>query len=409
MTNIDKNKVTELAIFGGQPAFSDKLHVGKPNIGHRKSFLDRVNTILDSRWLTNNGISVREFERKIEKIVGVRHCIATCNGTLALQAAIRVLDMQGEVLLPSFTFIATAHALQLQGITPVFCDIDPSNCCIDAVQAERKITSRTSGIIGVDLWGNVCDVDSLSKLAGDHGLKLVFDAAHSFGCSSNGKMVGTFGDATIFSFHATKFVNAFEGGAVVTNNDEIAARVRQMINFGFTGIDQVAGLGMNAKMSEVSAAMGLTSLDSMNEFVSINRRNYNRYRRNLVRVPCLKLVHYNENELCNYQYIPVRLDSAKSRINRDDMIRILWEENVLVRRYFYPGCHRMEPYRTIQPQAGKDLAETEKLSSEIICFPTGQSVSINDIDKITQILELVMENAAEISKRLSREHSVQAV
>jgi len=222
-------------------------------------------------------------------------------------------------------------------------------------------------------------------------------------------MVGTFGDATVFSFHATKFVNAFEGGAVVTNNDAIAAKLRRIINFGFTGIDQVTGVGMNAKMSEVSAAMGLTSLESMQEFISINRRNYNRYRSNLDGVPGFSLVQYNEKDARNYQYVPVRFNSEKSKISRDDLIKILWKENVLVRRYFYPGCHRMEPYRTIQPQATKDLAETEQLSREIICFPTGQSVSINDIDRMTEIVRLVVENAGEITKRLSQEQVDRAV
>jgi dTDP-4-amino-4,6-dideoxygalactose transaminase len=409
MMTTGKNTVTDLAIFGGRPAFSDKLHVGKPNIGDRKRFLDRVNAILDSRWLTNNGASVQEFEREIEKQVGVRHCIATCNGTLGMQAVIRVLELHGEVLVPSFTFIATAHSLSLEGVTPVFCDIEPETCCIDPIKAEKKITPRTSGIIGVDLWGNVCNVDSLSEIARSHKLKLVFDAAHSFGSSCNGNMVGTFGDATVFSFHATKFVNAFEGGAVVTNNDAIAAKLRRIINFGFTGIDQVTGVGMNAKMSEVSAAMGLTSLESMQEFISINRRNYNRYRSNLDGVPGFSLVQYNEKDARNYQYVPVRFNSEKSKISRDDLIKILWKENVLVRRYFYPGCHRMEPYRTIQPQASKDLAETEQLSREIICFPTGQSVSINDIDRMTEIVRLAVENAGEITKRLSQEQVDRAV
>lgn len=402
MEMMAKKNVDDLAILGGTPAFTRQRYVGQPNVGDRGKLIARINAILDSGWLTNNGICVQQFEHEIARRVGVRHCIAMCNATQALVTTIRALGMQGEVLLPSFTFVATAHALQWQGITPVFCDIEADTCCIDPERVERMITPLSSGIIGVDLWGNVCNVDALSDIARRHKLRLLFDSAHAFGCSSNGIMVGKFGDATIFSFHATKFVNAFEGGAVVTDSDALARELRLMINFGFTGVDRVEGIGLNAKMCEVSAAMGLTSLESAEDIISINYRNYMRYRNNLADIPGLKLVFFGEKEQRNYQYVPVRNNRALTGIHRDDLVKVLWKENILARRYFHPGCHQMEPYRTLYPDAGSVLPETRRLADEIICFPTGQSVSLNDIDRICEVVHVAIENAEKVRQSMSR-------
>src|SRR4051812_4372003 len=218
----------ELAVLGGSPAFVDPLHVGRPNIGDRTRLMGRIEEILDRKWLTNRGPNVIEFEKRVADFVNVRHCIAMCNATVGLEIAIRAAGLQGEVLVPSYTFIATAHALQWQEITPVFCDIDPATHNIDPKQVERMITPRTTGIIGVHVWGRPCDIDALQSIADKHKLTLMFDAAHAFNCSYKGRMVGSFGLAEVFSFHATKFLNTFEGGAVVTDDDELAQRVRLM-------------------------------------------------------------------------------------------------------------------------------------------------------------------------------------
>ncbi|MBV9268734.1 MAG: aminotransferase class I/II-fold pyridoxal phosphate-dependent enzyme, partial [Acidobacteriaceae bacterium] len=258
-----KTRLSELAILGGKPAFDAPLHVGRPNIGDRERLLARINDMLDRRWLSNNGPFVNEFEEKLKSYLGVRHCIPMCNGTVALEIAIRALGLKGEVIVPSFTFIATAHALQWQEITPVFCDLDPRTHTIDPAQVQRLITPRTTGIIGVHVWGKVCDVESLCEIARRRKLALMFDASHALGCSWRGTMVGNFGSAEVFSFHATKFLNTFEGGAIATNDDELAAKIRLMKNFGFRGYDNVEYIGTNGKMTEISAAMGLTGLESL--------------------------------------------------------------------------------------------------------------------------------------------------
>lgn len=404
-----KQCLTDLAIFGGEPAFQEKLHVGRPNIGDRQRLLDRINDLLDRRWLTNNGPFVQELEQRIADLLGVKHCIAMCNGTVALEIAIRAIGLTGEVIMPAFTFIATAHALQWQEITPIFCDIDPSTHNIDPCRVEEMTTPRTSGIIGVHLWGRPCDVDALSEVAHDHDLRLLFDAAHGFGCSYKGRMIGNFGGVEVFSFHATKFFNTFEGGAVVTNDDELAARVRLMKNFGFAGYDNVIYIGTNGKMNEVSAAMGLTGLESLDEFIAVNYRNYKEYERQLEGMLGVQLVTHDETEKRNYQYIILEIDEAVTHVSRDQLVEILHAENVLARRYFYPGCHQMEPYRSHFPHAGLLLPETEKLVNRVLSLPTGTAVGTDEIGKVCQIVRFAVEHGAEIGSRLSRTQQVKEI
>lgn len=397
-----KKNINELAILNGTPAFSQQLHVGRPNIGNRQRLIERIEDALERRWLTNRGPYVREFEEKIAQVVGVKHCIAMCNATVALEIAIRALGLRGEVIVPSFTFVATAHALQWQEITPVFCDVDPLTHNIDPERIEDMITPRTTGIIGVHVWGRSCNIDALTEISQRRNLKLLFDAAHAFDCSYQGKMIGNFGNAEVFSFHATKFFNTFEGGAVVTNDDELANRIRLMQNFGFAGTDKVIYVGTNGKMNEISAAMGLTSLESLEEFVEINYQNYKLYQQALMGVPGVSLINYDEQEKCNYQYVILEINETTSGINRDQIAEILWAENVLARRYFYPGCHQMEPYRSYFPNAGLLLPETNKLSQKVLSLPTGTAVGTNEINIISQLIQTVVSHSSEIRSRIAK-------
>ena len=390
----------KLALFGASPAFDTPLHVGRPNLGDRARLDARIDEMFERRWLSNNGPFVQEFEERLQEITGAEHCIAMCNGTIALEVVVRALGLSGEVIVPSFTFVATAHALRWHGITPVFADADPDTHNLDPAAVEPLITPRTTAIVGVHLWGRGCDTDALEALARRHDLRLVFDAAHAFGASHDGRMIGRFGDAEIFSFHATKFVNAFEGGAVATDDAALAERVRLMNNFGFAGQDNVRTLGTNGKMSEMSAAMGLTSLESMDEIVAANRRNYHAYRRALKDIPGLHVSPYDEEERCNYQYVIVEVDEETCGLSRDDLVEVLSAENVLARRYFYPGCHRMEPYCTEHPEVGERLPVTERLSNRLLALPTGTTVGQGDVKEIGHILSSAIEAAALIRRRL---------
>jgi len=398
-----KSNVEELAIWGAPPAFKRQLHVGRPNIGNRERLLERIGDLLDRRWLTNDGPFLQEFEKRLSERIGVKHCIAVCNATVGLEIAIKATGLTGEVIAPSFTFIATAHALEWQQIIPVFCDINPTTYNLDPSRVENLITKRTTGIIGVHLWGRPCDVEALADIARRHKLKLLFDAAHAFACSHNGQMIGSFGNAELFSFHATKFLNTFEGGAVVTNDDELARKIRLLRNFGFAGYDIVSSLGTNGKMSEVSAAMGLTSLESLEKFVAANYRNYREYRQRLADVPWISLLTFDEDEKCNYQYVVLEIDEHAMGITRDQLDDILWAENILSRRYFYPGCHRMEPYRTRYPQASLLLPETERLANKVLCLPTGTAMGSTEIKGICQLIQLIACESEAVKERMLKQ------
>lgn len=393
--------LSRLALFGGEPAFRQRLHVGRPNIPDPQVVLGRIADILESRVLTNDGPYLEEFEARIRELTGARHCVAVCNATVALEVATRALGMKGEVIVPSFTFIATAHALEWQGITPVFCDIDPETHNIDPESVEKLITPQTTGIIGVHLWGRPCDVARLTEIAHRHHLQLVFDAAHAFGCSYQGTPIGNFGNAEIFSFHATKFVNSFEGGAVVTNDEALADRVRLMKAFGFADDDEVIHVGTNGKMTEVCAAMGLASVEAMEGFIAVNRRNYYAYRELLAGLPGVHLFNYDESQRCTFPYIVLELNSEVAGIARDELKSVLVAENVLARRYFYPGCHRMEPYRSQPRNKGLNLPHTETLCSRVLCLPTGTSIGPEEIGKICDVIRLALVNSSAVRDKLS--------
>lgn len=360
--------------------------------------MEQIEGLIERRWFTNDGPLVREFEKRICKITGAKHCVTMCNATVALEIAIRALGFRGEVIIPSYTFIATAHALQWQEITPVFADIDAATLNIDPGCIERLITPRTTGIIGVHLWGRPCNIKDVEAIGRRHSLKVMYDAAHAFGCSDGVRMVGNFGECEVLSFHATKFINSFEGGAVVTNNTELAEKLRFMRNFGFSGYDRVSYIGINGKMSEVCAAMGLTSLESMEDIIQINLKNYEEYRTRLEEVAGLSLIDYTSVGKRNFHYVVVQVDPSVSALNRDELVEVLHAENVLARKYFWPGCHRMQPYQALFPNAYLLLPNTERCAAQIMVLPTGQCVSLEDIAAICDVIKTALAQADSLKR-----------
>jgi dTDP-4-amino-4,6-dideoxygalactose transaminase len=381
----------DLSINGAAPAFGEPLHVGRPNIGNRETFLKYVDDIFERRWLSNNGPMVQLLERRIADYHGVRHCVAMCNGTVALEIAIRALGLEGEVIVPSYTFIATAHALHWQAITPVFADIDPATHTLDPAAVRRMITPRTTGIIGVHLWGRGAPAEALQEIADGHGLKLLFDAAHAFGCSHHGTMIGNFGACEVLSFHATKFFNTFEGGAVVTNDDELAETMRLMRNFGFSGLDNVIHPGTNGKMIEVAAAMGLANLDAIGDVIGANRRNHQAYCEELSGLPGISLLTYDETERNNYQYVVMEVNEG-CPASRDMIIQALHAENIRARKYFWPGCHNMQPYRDLYPHAGLLLPNTMRVADRVIVLPTGTTIDGEMVRTVAAVIRVLVEN-----------------
>ncbi len=305
--------------------------------------------------------------------------------------------MRGEVIVPAFTFVAPVHALSWGGATPVFCDIDPETHLLNPDEVAALVTPRTTGILAVHLWGRLCDVARLSAIARRHRLPLLLDAAHAFGAPS-GHGFAPEGTATVFSFHATKIVNAFEGGAVLTDDVALAERLRAARTFGFADVDRVVGLGTNAKMSEAAAAMGLTSLESLESFVAANRRNYAAYVEGLEGLPGIRLSTIEAMAPTTMHYVVVDVDAAAAGFTRDQAVHVLAAEGVRARRYFHPGCHRMEPYRS-RPEPWV-LPWTERICARVLQLPTGTAVGPDDIAAICAVIRVLSANAAALGDRL---------
>jgi dTDP-4-amino-4,6-dideoxyglucose len=391
-----KAAASELAILGGSPAFAEPLHVGRPNIGDREAVLRAIDEAMGDRWLSNNGAKLLDFERRLSERLGGLHCVATCNATLGLQIVMRALGVEGEVVLPALTFVATAHAVAWERLTPVFADVEPESLCMGPAEAAGRIGPATGALLGVHLWGRSADPEGLERLARERGLPLVFDAAHALGCSYDRRPLAGFGDAAVLSFHATKVANSFEGGAVVTADPELAERVATMRNFGFVDEDEIVGLGTNAKMSEAAAAMGIASLNSLEEFLAAGRRNYFAYDEALAEVPGVRLLPLDP-EQDNCHHITITVDPNAAGLDRDALRAVLVAENVLARRYFYPGCHRVPPY---DDEPVPQLPVTDAALERCLSLPTGTAVDADDIARIGQIVRFAVSSAAAVGRQL---------
>lgn len=350
---------------------------------NKKKVLEKISQVLDNQWLTNVGPLSLELEERIADMLGVKNCICVCNATIGLELLQRALNLKGEVIIPSFTFIATAHSLRWQRIDPVFCDVRVEDHLIDPNQIEALITPRTSAIMAVPIWGQPCDYEVLQNIADKHELKLIFDSAHAFGCKLGDQYLGGFGDAEVFSFHATKVFSTGEGGAITTNSDHLADKLRLMRNFGFLKKDTVINIGTNAKMSEFAAAYGLANLDNLDSIISHNKLIHKAYLKEFSEFSEISFLDYNFQGISNYQYVVARVCS---RI-RDSLVDHFHKEGILLRRYFYPGCHNMKPYKSSQKYRSITLPVTQQISSEIIIFPTGKQVTNEDIQDFAQIFE----------------------
>ncbi len=362
------------------------LHVGAPNVGDRAYFDRLVREIFDRRWFTNDGCVVRELERRIKQFLGVKHCFVVCNATVGLQLAFHALELTGEVIVPAFTFVATPHAALWEGLTPVFADVDPQTHTICPESVRSLLTNKTSAIIGVHLWGNPCDDESIQQIARERGLAVVYDSAHAFGCRGPDGMVGNFGNCEVFSFHATKFFNTFEGGAITTNDDQLAERISLMRNFGFAGMDEVVHLGTNAKLPEICAAMGLSVFACLDQLIEHNRYNHGLYRAHLGEINGLRLLDFEHLPQCNWQYVVLEIDEDRFGVSRDSLMQRLHGEGVRARRYFYPGCHRMEPYRSMTRNQSLMLPNTDRLCRRVLCLPTGSAIEDADVERVCTLI-----------------------
>ena len=329
-----KTELNELAILGAPPAFDGPRHVGRPNIVGRGQIMRQFEAIFDRMWLTNDGQVLQQFEQRVAAYSQVEHCVATCNGTIALQLAARSLDLAGEVIVPSLTFVATPHALLGRASVPYLRTsiLEPGRWTPIRFAQDHAADNRHPRCSFV---GSGVRCGGARRGRGSDQLELMFDASHALGCVQDGVRVGNFGRAETLSFHATKFVNAAEGGAILTNDAKLADRLRTCRNFGFAEPGSVVEIGTNAKMSEFSAAIGLASLDHVTEIVAINRNNEATYRLAIDRLPGLHIKAFNDPEPSNHQYVVMEVDAGHTGLTRDELLMVLRAENVLARRYSF--------------------------------------------------------------------------
>lgn len=397
------NGKRNLAFFGGNPLFETPVVVGRPNVPNRKAFLTRVEQILDRGMFSNDGPLVRSLEANVAELLEVEHVVAVSNGTVAIELAARAMGLGGNVIVPSFTYVATPHALSWHGIVPKFCDIDPSTHNLDPARVEDLIDGNTTAILGVHIWGRPCPVDELTAIARERDLGLIFDAAHALACSYRGSMIGGFGDVEILSFHATKFVSTFEGGALATNDAMIAAQARRMRDFGHDESRTVVQLGTNAKMSEISAAMGLTGLEDLAKLVAANHRVHATYSEELKDIPGVRLVDFDPDEEHNYQYVVIEIDEALYGLSREQLATILRAENIWPRHYFYPPCHLLVPYRG----SGLHLPNTEELSRRVMSLPGGASLGTDEVRSICGLISMLADQSQAIQAHWPKTSSSQ--
>lgn len=398
---MDKRSIEDLAIFGGRPGVPQPLHVNRPSPGNVAGFYENVASAFHNKVFTNNGPLVRDLEQRLCSDLRVDNCILTSSGTSALTLLIRALDLEGEVIIPDFTFISTAHALLWAGLRPVFCDIDPRTWTLDVDASAELISERTSAVIGTHVWGRACDIAGLERLCADNGIHLLFDAAHAFGATYRGAPIGRFGTAEVFSFHATKVFQTFEGGAITTNDGALADRLRRMRNFGFSDYDRVEMLGTNAKMSEVHAAMGLANLACIESTIERGRLVKERYGQCLGDVPGLTMYPHPSAERSNHHYVVADVSEAEFGLSRDALVTVLHHENVFARRYFYPGCHLAEPYRSLYPDAGAGLSHSRRIANRVVLFPGGAGIEDDDVARVCTLVRFLAANAARIAPLLA--------
>jgi dTDP-4-amino-4,6-dideoxy-D-glucose transaminase len=399
MVSSAKTGTSDLALFGGQSLFNSPIYVGRPNQVNSKKLLRRITSALDRNWLTNDGPMVRRLEITLAQFLGVNYCVAVSSATMGLQLVAKALGLKGDVLLPSFTFIGTANALAWVGLRPVLCDVDPATHNISVAEVRRRLTGSTSAILGVHLWGRPCDVQELEEVAQMAGVPVFFDAAHAIGCSYRGQPIARWGKAAVFSLHATKCVNSLEGGVIATNDPALANKLRPLRNFGFVDEDLVNTLGINAKMNEFSAAMGLTSLESFPTVQSHNRKIHEAYQQTFAGLDKARVLGCNDDEAWNYHYAILELRDHDAQW-RDTLKQALTAENVFARRYFSPGIHRSIPYSQSPSHSAEALPVTERLADSLLALPTGTQLTMADAARIADLIRFCFDHRQEIEKRM---------
>ncbi|HNY03342.1 MAG TPA: DegT/DnrJ/EryC1/StrS family aminotransferase [Bacteroidales bacterium] len=363
------------------------VYVTKPFLPPLEEFNEYLQKIWDTRWLTNNGPFHEELEKRLCEYLGVNYLSLFSNGTLALVTALQALRITGEVITTPFSFVATTHALWWNNIKPVFVDIDPRNFNLDPGKIEAAITPKTTAILPVHVYGNPCDVEKIGEIAGTYGLKVIYDACHTFGVTIGGLPVINFGDLSVMSFHATKVFNTFEGGAIICHDAATKKRIDNLKNFGFAGETTVVAPGINAKMNEVQAAMGLLQLKYVDRAIGQRKEIAHRYRELFSGVEGISVLDDFPGIRHCYSYFPVLIDPSKSKKNRNEIYEELKRHNIFGRRYFYPLISQFPTYRGIESAQPGRMPVAEKITEEVICLPIFPGLPMETVNEIASIIQ----------------------
>lgn len=368
-------------------SFKNPIYLTRPLIPDSRQFENQLNNIWGKKWLTNNGEKHQFLEKRLTDHLKAPHLSLFNNGTIALIVAIQALRLSGEVITTPFTFPATPHVLSWNQITPVFCDIDPITMNIDVRKIESMITAKTTGILGVHVFGTACDVNGIQEIADYYGLKVVYDAAHAFGVEIGGRGIGTYGDISMFSFHATKLFHTAEGGALTFTDPNLKTRIDLLRNFGIKNEEEVMMPGINGKMNEIQAALGLVLLDQIDSEIAKRKQVLQTYRNYLGAVEGVTLVKDTPNITSGYQYFPIRIDKTKFGVSRDEVYQRFRECNVYARKYFFPLCSNYPCYRQLPSSAPDKLPIANQVVNEILCLPFYGELGM---DTTAQICELLL-------------------
>lgn len=363
-----------------------KILVTRSAMPSLEEYMEEIRPVWESHWLTNMGVKHKELEKVLEDYLGVPYVTLYTNGHLALENAIAVLNLPkgGEVITTPFTFASTTHAIVRNGLVPVFCDIKEDDYTIDASKIEMLITDRTVAIVPVHVYGNLCDVDEIQRIADKYGLKIIYDAAHAFAVKYKGVSSACFGDASMFSFHATKVFNTIEGGAVCYKNGEWMQYLNDQKNFGIHGPESVVHIGGNAKMSEFQAAMGLCNMRHLEEEILKRKKIVEYYRKRLSGVEGIKLAKIQGDVESNYAYFPVVFDEYK--YTRNEIFNMLAEQGIGARKYFYPLTNSFECYRNYPTAGTEKTPVAQHMALRVLTLPLYSDLAIEDIDRICDVI-----------------------
>lgn len=360
-----------------------KILVTQSSMPTLEEYTEEIKSIFETKWLTNMGEKHKELQKQLEDYLKVKHLTLFTNGHMALYTSIKALKLQGEVITTPFTFVSTTHAITQNGLTPVFCDIEPDTYTMDATKIESLITDKTCAIVPVHVYGNVCNVEEIEKIAKKHNLKVVYDAAHAFGVKYKNKGIGNFGDLAMFSFHATKVFNTIEGGGVAYNDDKLERELNLLKNFGITGPETTEEIGMNAKMNEFQAAMGICNLRHIETAIGKRKKVVEEYRKRLTNVKGIKLSKIQKDVESNYAYFPIVFEENFVK-TRDDVMEELAKNNIFTRKYFYPLITDMECYNKQYDSSKTPIAKY--ISNRVLTLPLFEGLSLEDVNRICDII-----------------------